>query len=566
MAALAGGAVLLTLAILSAPTYGRVRGGLTRAQGEQLLGLARAARVQLPPADSIGALIGLSATGAVAGAGGAAVQEQLRRTLAENASSLEGNEWLALDVVVRDAAGRFRHVAHSGSEVGGGRWWTPPEDIADALAAGRAGASGLHDLDDETAVTAEVPLVDGAGRVMGAVVATSGAGSILRDARRSVLDLAAYSAIALVLAVAVAFGGATRVTQGLFALSQQAERVSRGQLRHELTFASDDEVGQLATSVREMTGGLRALVTHLETNAGEVATTADELAASAQEMTASTEQVSAAANAIADAASTQTRGVSNASDASGRVASRAVAVASHAEQARTAADVAQRTTRRGTIAASEALQAMAEISAVTGAAVPAVVELGEKSQRIGKITDVIGSIARQTNLLALNAAIEASRAGEHGKGFAVVADEVRKLAGESARALDQIRKLAAEIRSSAVRTEEQILQASDRVTAGEAVIRASAEALTQIDREIASARTAVDRIVEAADAQRGEADSLAREIEALAATAETNAATAEQVSAVVQEQTAAMSSVASSSQHLAKVAARLKSSLQHFEI
>jgi methyl-accepting chemotaxis protein len=55
----------------------------------------------------------------------------------------------------------------------------------------------------------------------------------------------------------------------------------------------------------------------------------------------------------------------------------------------------------------------------------------------------------------------------------VVADEVRKLAGESARALNQIRKLAAEIRASAIRTEEQIIQASDRVTAGETVIRAS---------------------------------------------------------------------------------------------
>jgi methyl-accepting chemotaxis protein len=248
------------------------------------------------------------------------------------------------------------------------------------------------------------------------------------------------------------------------------------------------------------------------------------------------------------------------------VASRAVAVAGHAEQARNAADVAQRTTRRGTVAAAQALSAMAEISTVTAAAVPAVVELGQKSQRIGKITDAIAAIARQTNLLALNAAIEASRAGEHGKGFAVVADEVRKLAGESARALDQIRKLAAEIRASAVRTEEQILVASDRVTAGEAVIRASAEALTQIDLEIAGARAAVDRIVEAADAQRGEAESLAGEIEALAASAEANAATAQQVSAVVQQQTAGMSSVASSSHHLAQVAERLKGSLRRFEL
>ncbi|MEP7001190.1 MAG: methyl-accepting chemotaxis protein [bacterium] len=385
-------------------------------------------------------------------------------------------------------------------------------------------------------------------------------------AERLAMEIVAYSAIALVLAMAIAFWGAGQFSRGMTALTQQSQRVAQGRLRQELSFESDDEVGQLANSFREMTQGLRALVTELDTSASDVASTAEQLAASAQEMNASTHQVSSAAGAIADAAAAQTRGVNNASDASSRVAGRAVAVASHAEQARSAADVAQRTTRRGTIAAGEALQAMAEISAVTAAAVLAVVELGEKSQRIGKITDVIGSIARQTNLLALNAAIEASRAGEHGKGFAVVADEVRKLAAESARALDQIRRLAAEIRSSAVRTEEQILQASDRVTAGEAVIRASAEALTQIDREIVSARAAVDRIVDAAEAQRGEAESLAREIEALATAAETNAATAQEVSAVASEQTSAMSGVASSSQVLAEVAERLKASLSRFEI
>ena len=209
---------------------------------------------------------------------------------------------------------------------------------------------------------------------------------------------------------------------------------------------------------------------------------------------------------------------------------------------------------------------MASISAVTSEAVPVVAELGEKSQRIGKITDAIGAIARQTNLLALNAAIEASRAGEHGRGFAVVADEVRKLAAESAKALEQIRKLAAEIRTSAVRTEEQILVASDRVTAGEAVIRASAEALTQIDREIIAAREAVDRIVDAAESQRVEAESLAGEIQSLASSAEMNAATAQEVSAVAEEQTAAMSSIATSSQHLAEVAEQLKESLRRFSV
>jgi len=551
MAALAGTAVALTLAVLLFPTYARVRNALARAQGERLVYVAR---MTVP---------GIAADSSLAGG---RVRDIIRRSRVDNSAALgDGNDLLAIEVVGRDAEGRFHLVANSDRDQVPDGEWNPPGDLADAVTAGRASASGLYDYGLNRAISAAAPITSGK-KVVGALVVTGRADGLIAEARSAVLDLLIYCAIAMAIAVAIAFFSAAHFTRGVARLSRQAERVSRGELRHELAFDSDDELGELATSFRHMTSGLRALIADLDSSAVDVASTAETLAASAQQMNANTTEVSTAAGAIADAAATQTRGVSNASEASSRVATRAVMVATNAEQARNAADVAQRTTRRGTIAADEALAAMAGISAVTKAAVPAVVELGEKSQRIGKITDAIGAIARQTNLLALNAAIEASRAGEHGKGFAVVADEVRKLAGESARALDQIRKLAAEIRTSAIRTEEQIIQASDRVSVGESVIRASADALTQIDREIAAARTAVERIVDAADAQRGEAESLAREIEHLASSAESNAATAQQVSAVVQEQTAAMASVATSSQHLADVGERLKESLRRFEI
>ena len=551
MAALAGTAVVLTLAVLLFPTYARVRSALARAQGDRLVYVARATAFGFPGDSDLA---------------GAHARELIRRARIDNAGLLgEGNDLLAIELVERDSTGRFHLVANSDRDMVPNGEWSPPGGLAESVAAGRADATGIYDFGLDRALSAAAPILSNQ-KVVGALVVTGRADGLIAEARSAVLDLVIYGAIALAMAVALAFFSASHFTKGVTRLSRQADRISRGELRHELAFESDDELGELAGSFRRMTSGLRALIADLDSSAVDVASTAESLAASSQQMSANTHEVSSAAGAIADAAATQTRGVSNASEASSRVATRAVMVATNAEQARNAADVAQRTTRRGTIAADEALAAMAAIAAVTKSAVPAVVELGEKSQRIGKITDAIGAIARQTNLLALNAAIEASRAGEHGKGFAVVADEVRKLAGESARALNQIRKLAAEIRTSAIRTEEQIIQASDRVTVGESVIRASADALTQIDREIAAARTAVERIVDAADAQRNEAESLAKEIEHLASSAETNAATAQQVSAVVQEQTAAMASVATSSQHLADVGERLKESLRRFEI
>ena len=84
--------------------------------------------------------------------------------------------------------------------------------------------------------------------------------------------------------------------------------------------------------------------------------------------------------------------------------------------------------------------ATATRSAVRAAqtAVAVIQRLEASSTDIGKVVELIATIAKQTNLLALNATIEAARAGEAGRGFAVVAGEVKDLATETATATSDI--------------------------------------------------------------------------------------------------------------------------------
>lgn len=102
-----------------------------------------------------------------------------------------------------------------------------------------------------------------------------------------------------------------------------------------------------------------------------------------------------------------------------------------AEHSRAVAKVADQTwekSKQGSDAMHDVLARMEDIRSDNSSSLCEIVELGSKSRQIGKVMEIINTIADQTRLIAFNAALEASSAGEAGKRFSVVASEIRRLA------------------------------------------------------------------------------------------------------------------------------------------
>ncbi len=302
-------------------------------------------------------------------------------------------------------------------------------------------ASGKRRIDAYTVRTEIGPLMDRVTKNLNAlveqqVVSTTEIGHSLSTRLDAVVAfILLLFLIGVGSAAVVAWGIDALVTLPLKSAVAAMRDISEGEgdLTQRLKVKGKDEIAQLGHSFNRFAEKIQQLVSQVTGFTGTLASAASEMSAitettsiGAKRQHEETDQV---ASAITQMMSTVNETARNASEAA--------TAAQHADIETTAGrDVVTKTVSSINSLAHE----IDRVSTV-------IHRLGDDTENIGKVLDVIKGIAEQTNLLALNAAIEAARAGEQGRGFAVVADEVRTLASRTQQSTREIQEMIERLQS-----------------------------------------------------------------------------------------------------------------------
>ncbi|MBE3669129.1 methyl-accepting chemotaxis protein [Vibrio navarrensis] len=363
---------------------------------------------------------------------------------------------------------------------------------------------------------------------------------VLADAAVSSANfwIMAVSAISAAVALVIGYTTALSIQRPLQKINSELAYMAKGDMTRRINYQTRCEFGELSRSIdilADKTGELLSQINagsrHLVEEASRSAEISERAMARVQEQKSQTDQVAAAITELEVSATEVARSTDGAKDE----VDRADTEAKNGRQ-----KVA--TTRRIT----------EQLATDMESAVGITHKLGEFSNNIGSILDVIRGIAEQTNLLALNAAIEAARAGDAGRGFAVVADEVRALATRTQTSTEEIQNMIENLQQSSKEVVEVMGRSQEQTRTCVEQTREMDSALQSIADRMSAIKEMADQVAHAAQEQILVSQSVAHHVTG--------------ISEVAHETEREARESATSSEVLADLAAKQQQLIAHFKV
>ncbi|MET0067106.1 MAG: methyl-accepting chemotaxis protein [Candidatus Thiodiazotropha sp.] len=300
-----------------------------------------------------------------------------------------------------------------------------------------------------------------------------------------------WIAIALGVLVAVPVYAITvRAIAGpLREIRNELEAISQGDgdLTVQLKIKSQDEIGDLAGAFNRFVVKLRNMVSGMQQSAHRLVETSAQMADVAQRTGQEVE--------------TQRQEVESVATAINELSASFREVADNTTRAADSAGEADQESKNGRRVVIDMVEKIRQVAGEVDRATSVITGLGERSQAIESVLDVIRGISEQTNLLALNAAIEAARAGEQGRGFAVVADEVRNLAARTYDSISEIQQMIEQLQNGTSDAIRVIQDAHQHANASVEPAQQASDSLSQITDTMASISQLNREISTATDVQ-----------------------------------------------------------------
>ncbi len=379
-------------------------------------------------------------------------------------------------------------------------------------------------------------------------------------------SMIAYSAFGIIIGFIAAFLIAYTVHAPLRRIKVGIEAASEGDLSATITQKANDELGILARRINKMTAKMSELIGKTQNLIVIIGQSNIDLLKNSNNCTNLMQDMTVRSTAMSSNAINQAALTSQSQQAINEMSAAVQQLAQNAQEVTSSALTATNKAEDGQKQVGKAIQQIEVISHTVNTSATIVEGLGNKSQEVGQIVDLITSIADQTNLLALNAAIEAARAGEQGRGFAVVAEEVRKLAEESGEAAKRIARLINEVQFESTRAVAAMHDGTREVDQGTHIIASAGDAFKQIIHSFSTVNQQIQEMSAASQEMAASAETALYSIQQTHIAAEQNSADAQKVKDVAAEQMAGLREVAASVDHMTEMIEELQVSIAYFTV